>query len=187
MELLPDTSVRQSDAAPHLSPRGRAGNALLLLSIFFLACMEIPLAFGQNPDAANGDALSREFNQSAISAMVSIHQAKDHMATVISKNLPGAFYDPGLAAEAYEKVRMAEVSATTTGDQQTASLLTSYFTKIKNWADKYKADRQNMNATRTMTHDLLAKDSEWQSIEACEKALNTLLVNRTYAPIGSCQ
>ena len=186
MKLLPATCRLGSGASPRPYSKRRVCNALWLRSFLFVACLGMPLAFGQNSSAAN-EGLSKEFTQSAISAMVSIHQVKDNIATVVAKNLPNGYYDPSLAAQAYEKLRIAETSTSTYGDQQTATLLTSYFTKVKNWAEKYKADRQSLNATRTMSHDVLGQDSDWHSIDACEKALNRLLTDRTYIPVRSCQ
>lgn len=125
--------------------------------------------------------------QSATSALIAIHQAKQNIATVVTKNLPLAYYNPDLAARAYDQVRQSQIAATTNGDQQAAALLNSYFTNVKTWADKYKADRQSMNATNTMGEDILSDDAGWQAIESCEKAFNTMLANRVYNNIPSCQ
>ena len=84
-------------------------------------------------------------------------------------------------------MRQSQIVATTNGDQQAATLLNSHFMKVKAWADKYKAARQSMNATDTIGENPLARDSDWQAIESCEEALNTMLIKRVYNAIPSCQ
>jgi hypothetical protein len=144
------------------------------------------VAFGQNSSANAPEGLSRQFKHSANSAMVSIHQVKQNVARILESNLPTGYYDPQLSAKAYENVRAAETNATTHGDQQTAVLLSSYFTKVKSWVEKYKQQRQDMNATRTMGEDFLGDDPDWQAINTCEKELNSLLTSGTYSEIRSC-
>jgi hypothetical protein len=158
-----------------------------LICVVLLRLLGYQFALGQDASTNAQDKLSRQFTQSATSAMVSLHQVKQNIATVLEKNLPGGYYDPNLAARAYENVRTAQTDATTNGDQQTATLLDAYFTKVKTWAEKYKAARQSMNATRTMGEDFLTDDPEWQAINTCEKALNTLLTQGVYHEIRSCQ
>lgn len=142
---------------------------------------------GQSSSSDSQDRLSTAFTQAATSAVIGIHQSKQNIANVVNKNLPSGYYNPNLAAQAYEQVRQAQIVAKTNGDQQAATLLNSYFTKVKSWAEKYKSDRQSMNATNTMGQDVLGQDPEWQAIESCEKGLNTMLTNRVYSDIASCQ
>ena len=156
------------------------------------ACLTIILllilpssGLAESPDSL--DRLSTAFTQSATSALIAIYQSKQNIATVVKRNLPSAYYNPELAVRAYGQVRQSEIAATTNGDQQAAALLNSYFTKVKRWGDKYEAARQAMNATNTIGEDPLANDSDWQAIESCEKAFNTMLLKRVYNDIASCQ
>jgi hypothetical protein len=119
--------------------------------------------------------------------MVSIHQLKQSFATLVTKNLPIGYYSPNVGAQTYEKVRMAQVNTTTDGDQQAAVVLNSYFMKVKRWTEKYKADRQSMDATKTMNQDFLSQDADWLTIQACESALNIMLADRSYNNIPLCQ
>jgi hypothetical protein len=141
----------------------------------------------QTPPSDAQNSLSAAFTKPATSALIAIHQAKQNIANVVAKNLPIGYYNPNLAAQAYDQVRQAQIAATTNGDQQAAALLDKYFTKVKAWAEQYKAARQSMNATRTMGENMLAQDSGWQAIETCEKAFNAMLVNRVYNEIASCE
>jgi hypothetical protein len=135
----------------------------------------------------NPNGLSAAFTKPATSALIAIHQAKQNIANVVSKNLPLGYYNPDLAAQAYDQVRQSQIAATTNGDQQAAALLGKYFTKVKTWGEQYKVARQDMDATNTMGENMLAQDSGWQAIESCEKAFNTMLVNRVYNEIASCE
>lgn len=141
----------------------------------------------QSPSSDSQEQLSAPFTKSATSALVAIHQAKQNIANVVSKNLPIGYYDPSLAARAYDQVRQSQIDASTNGDQQAAAQLNSYVTKVKTWAEQYKAARQSMNASRTMGENMLAQDAGWQAVESCEKGLNTMLVNRVYHEIASCR
>jgi hypothetical protein len=162
--------------------------ATLPQACVLLWLLAIPgLMTAQDVGANANDQLSGKFVQSATVALVSIRDVKQNIATVLSKNLPSGYYDPKLGTDAYEKVRLADVSATTNGDQQAAKLLDTYFAKVKTWAESYKTDRANMNANRTMGEDFLSDDSVYQAIQACEKAYNTMLVNRSYLEIAECR
>jgi hypothetical protein len=159
--------------------------------VFALTCILLLLLVRSgNANAQDADAntkLSRQFSQSATAALVSIHRAKENIATVVSKNLPGGYYNPNLAAQAYEQVRAAQLSANSNGDQQAATLLSSYFTKVRTWAEGHKLDRQSLNATRTMGENAMSQDQDWQAIDSCEQALNAMLISGQYSSIPSCQ
>jgi hypothetical protein len=142
----------------------------------------------QSSSSDSKPGLSKAFTQSATTALIAIHQSKQNIADVVTRNLPSGYYNPNLAAQAYDQVRRSQIAASTDDDQQAATLLNSYFTKVKTWAEQYKTARQSMNATNTMGgQDMLAQDSTWQAIESCEKAFNTMLINRVYNDIPSCQ
>jgi hypothetical protein len=136
--------------------------------------------------ANSQEGLSKAFTQSATTALIAIHQAKQNIANVVSKNQPIGYYNPNLAAQAYDQVRQSQIAASTGGDQQAATLLNAYFMKVKTWAEQYKAARESMNATNTMGENMLAQDSGWQAIESCEKSFNTMLINRVYNDIPAC-
>jgi len=157
------------------------------VGLTFILLLILPSSGLADPSPDSLDRLSTAFTQSATSALIAIYQSKQNIAAVVKRNLPSGYYNPDLAARAYDQVRQSEIAATTNGDQQAAILLNSYFMRVKAWADKYKAARQSMNATNTMGEDPLGQDSDWQAIESCEKALNTMLSKRVYNDIASCQ
>lgn len=163
----------------------------LVRSLCVVNCLALVLSLNAGSAIAqepNGEkTLSKQFTQSAITAMVSIHQAKESIATVVDQNLPDAYYNPNLASRATLDVRTAKIEATTNDDQQVAAMLDSYFVKVQNWGLKYKSARESMNATHTTGERFLANDSEWQAIEACEKGLNSVLTARNYSNVASCQ
>ena len=152
--------------------------------MILLLSFTVTSAIAQTQNDENG--LSKQFTESAITAMVSIHQVKESIATVVSKNLPGAYYDPHLASRAELDVRTTQLQATTSDDQQTAAMLNSYFSKLRNWGLKYKSARESMNGTNTTSEKFLENDADWQAILACEKGLNAMLTARSYNDIASC-
>ena len=157
------------------------------MALLFLSFQGLASPMWQTSPQDPQTGLSKEFLQPATSALISIHQAKQNIANVISKNLPIGYYDPSLAAQAYDQVRQSQIAATTNGDHQAATLLNSYFAKVKAWADQYKADRESMNASRTMGEDFLSDDTVWQAIQACEKGFNEMLASRAYKDIAECK
>ena len=187
MKCLSNTPVSSMTGSAKTATRTLAKLCLSLIWVVVLIGLELGSVRGQDAAPGAGSMLSSQFTQSATSALVGIHQAKQNIATVLTKNLPNAYYNPDLAARAYEQVRTAQVGATTDGDKDAALLLNSYFMKVKNWADKYKEARRSMNATRTMGEDFLREDTDWQAIETCEKALNNVLIHRAYNDVPSCR
>jgi hypothetical protein len=144
----------------------------------------------QSLQAQNTDPqqkLSKGFMDSATSALVNIHSVKQNILNIVQNNLPSGYYDPKLAMSAYEQVRQAQIAATTNGDQQAAAQLGTYFQQVKSWAEKYKEARQDMDATDTMNRDDITEDPQLQSIDACEKGLNNMLISRVYTNVDSCQ
>src|SRR4051794_5201858 len=120
-------------------PLARESNRLLLpLACCCFVCIAFSFAVGQQSSASEQHKLSRQFTQSATSTMVSLHNVKQNAARILERNLPSGYYDHQLSAQAYENLRAAETNASTQGDQQTAGLLNSYFTKVKSWLEKYK-------------------------------------------------
>lgn len=152
--------------------------------VVLVLLLNAAMATAQAQGEENG--LSKQFTQSAITAMASIHQVKESIATVVAKNLPGAYYNPRLGSQADLDVRSAQLQATTSADQEAATLLNSYFNKVRNWGLKYKSARESMNGTQTIDEKFLENDSEWQAIETCEKGLNAVLTARTYSNVPSC-
>jgi hypothetical protein len=119
--------------------------------------------------------------------MVSIHSVKQNILNIVQNNLPSGYYDPKLATTAYDQMRQAQIAATTNGDQQAAALLGTYFQQVKSWADKYKEARKDMDATDTMNRNDITQDPQLQSLDACEKGLNSMLVSGVYTNVDSCQ
>lgn len=189
MNICRSTSARNYGSRLATRVLLRAGVSIALLVIVTrigLAADPALQSADSSPDPST--LLSDEFRKPATSALIAIHQAKQNIAKVVTKNLPIGYYNPNLAAQAYDQVRQSQIAAQTDGDQQAATLLNSYFTKVRTWAEQYKAARQSMDATNTMAGpEMLADDSDWQAIESCEKAFNAMLDSRVYNAIASCE
>lgn len=161
--------------------------SLVFCAGVFVLILSPRLQGQQDANANSHDMLSRQFTKSATTAMVSIHELKESIANVISKNLPNGSYNPTLAARAYQGLRAAELDATSEGDNKTVPLLDFYFTKVRTWGNKYSTERRSLNATDTMGENVLDNDSDWIAIQACEKSLNSLLRDRKYNYIHLCK
>lgn len=156
---------------------------LLLTSLTLLATPH-----WQAQVADSSQKLSKAFMDAATQALVSIHSVKQSVLNIVENNLPTAtgYFDPKLATTAYEQLRQAQIAAKTSGDQQAATLLGNYFQQVKAWADKYKDARQSMDADNTMNRSDITQDPQLQTLNACEKGLNSMLISRVYRNVDSC-
>lgn len=160
--------------------------ALALVSLILTSRL-LASPIWQAQDADPQQKLSKGFMDAATSALVSIHSVKQNILNIVVNNLPSGYYDPKLGTAAYQQVRQAQIAASTNGDQQAATLLGNYFQQVKTWAEGYKEARQNMDATNTMNKNDITQDPQLQSLDACEKGLNSMLVSGSYSPVDSCQ
>jgi len=165
----------------------RRSLAFEVVFVMSLTLLATPLLQAQVADSSQ--KLSKGFMDAGTQALASIHSVKQRVLTIVENNLPAASgnFDPQLGTAAYEKVRQAQIAATTSGDQQSATLLGNYFKQVKAWADKYKEARQSMDATNTMNRSDITQDPQLQMLDACEKGLNSMLISGTYSSVDSCQ
>jgi hypothetical protein len=78
------------------------------------------------------------------------------------------------------------VAATTPGDMQSFALLRNEFDNLSNWAGSVIAERQALNATKTVDPNMMQNDQELQKISTCSNFLSGMLVSGTFADDASC-
>jgi hypothetical protein len=146
----------------------------------------VPLG-GQAGDNSS-DKLSPAFSQAAVGALADIYRWKESArAAAKSDVVPDLNPARPLKTSAYEHVRRAQISATTQGDQQAATMLEKNFSDVNAWVDKLIDARKNMDATNVVEPGSVDQDPDLVRINTCEKAFNAMLGNGTFAPIAECQ
>jgi hypothetical protein len=78
------------------------------------------------------------------------------------------------------------VAAVTPGDQQAFQLLRNEFDNLSNWADSLIAERQSLNATKTVDPNITQNDQALAKLSACSNFLSSILVSGTFADDASC-
>ncbi len=133
------------------------------------------------------DALSREFAREAIGLLAEMREWRGAIGTTRSYNVqftgtwPQDYHD---RVEA--DLQRVAVAAVTPGDQQALQLLRNEFDNLSNWADSLIAERQSLNATKTVDPNMTQNDQALAKLSACSNFLSSMLVSGTFADDASC-
>ena len=133
------------------------------------------------------DALSREFAREAIGLLAEMREWRGAIGTTRSYNVqftgtwPQDYHD---RVEA--DLQRVAVAAMTPGDQQALQLLRNEFDNLSNWANSVIAERQSLNATKTVDPNMTQNDQALAKISACSNFLSSMLVSGTFADDASC-
>jgi hypothetical protein len=139
------------------------------------------------PPSPPPDALSREFAREAIGLLAEMREWRGAVGTTRSYNVqftgtwPQDYHD---RVEA--DLQRVAVAATTPGDMQSLTLLRNEFDNLSNWADSVIAERQSLNATKTVDPNMTQNDQALQKLSTCSNFLSGMLVSGTFADDASC-
>ena len=149
--------------------------------------LTLPGVEGGDANASQPETMSREFASTALGAVALMREWRVAIETMISQQLPIAgTYFQDFQDRAVEGMRQAGVVAANSQDQQAYQLLQTGFSLQAKWAGNAIATRQALDATRTMSPDVLKNDVELQKISDCSKSLGPMLAIRRYADIPTC-
>jgi len=139
------------------------------------------------PSSPPLDALSREFAREAIGLLAEMREWRGAIGTTRSYNVPFAGTWPQDYHDRIEAdLQRVSVAAMTPGDQQALQLLTNEFGNLSNWANNVIAERQSLNATKTVDPDVTQNDQDLKKISACSNFLGGMLVSGTFSDDLSC-
>jgi hypothetical protein len=133
------------------------------------------------------DALSREFAREAIGLLAEMREWRGAIGTTRTYNVqftgtwPQDYHD---RVEA--DLQRVAVAAVTPGDQQALQLLRNEFDNLSNWANSVIAERQALNATKTVDPNMTQNDQALAKLSACSNFLSGMLVSGTFADDASC-
>ena len=139
------------------------------------------------PAAPPPDALSREFAREAIGLLAEMREWRGAIGTTRSYNVPFVGTWPQDYHDRVEAdLRRVAVAAVTPGDQQTLQLLGNEFDNLSNWANSVIAERQALNATKTVDPNMMQNDQALRKLSECSNFLSSMLVSGTFADNPAC-
>jgi hypothetical protein len=151
--------------------------------------LTIPLAASAAPPPAAPppDALSREFAREAIGLLAEMREWRGAIGTTRSYNVPFVGTWPQDYHDRVEAdLQRVAIAARTSADQQAFQLLRNEFDNLSNWASSVIAERQQLNATKTVDPNMMQNDQALAKISACSNFLSSMLVSGTFADDASC-
>jgi len=89
-------------------------------------------------------------------------------------------------ARVEEGLRQATEAASTEADRNALQLLRNESGKLAGWASAVFAERQALNAARTVDPNALQNDAALARITSCGRFLNAMLVSGDFADDSSC-
>ncbi len=133
------------------------------------------------------EGLSREFAREAISVLAEMREWRGAVGTVRSYNVPFAGTWPQDYHDRVESNLMQVAVAASTGpDQDALQLLRNEFDNLSNWASSVIAERQALNATKTVNPDVTQNDQALAKISNCSSFLSSMLVSGMFADSPNC-
>jgi len=146
--------------------------------------LTIPLSASSAPPPAAPppDALSKEFAREAIGLLAEMREWRGAILTTRSYNVPFVGTWPQDYHDRIEAdLQRVAVAATTPGDQEALQLLRNEFNNLSNWANSVIAERQSLNATKTVSPDMVQNDDQLKKISDCSNFLSNMLVSGTFS------
>lgn len=152
------------------------------------AAAAAPQPHGTQNEASSGNAMSDRFMNAAIQDLALIKHWRSVLAYGVTKGVPG---DGSRLVIEHDKsaegLRLANVAASTNGDQQAMQLLNNHFNNVNSWNDTLISERKNMNtANYSMTENALSQDPTYQKIAACSEFLAKMLPSGQFSDDGTC-
>jgi hypothetical protein len=139
------------------------------------------------PAAPPPDALSREFAREAIGLLAEMREWRGAIGTTRSYNVPFVGTWPQDYHDRVEAdLQRVAVAAVTPGDQQALQLLGNEFDNLSNWANSVIAERQALNATKTVDPNMMQNDQALRKLSECSNFLSSMLVSGTFADNPAC-
>jgi hypothetical protein len=133
------------------------------------------------------ERLTREFAREAIAVLAEMREWRGAVGTVRSYNVPFVGTWPqDYHDRAGTSLSQVAVAATTPADRDALQLLRNEFDNLSNWAGNVIAERQALNATKTVDPNVMQNDQALAKISDCSSFLSSMLVSGVFADNASC-
>jgi len=131
--------------------------------------------------------LSRDFARLAIAELAEMREWRGAVGTILAYGVPVVGTWPrDYRDRAEADLNQVSVTAATGPDHEAMQLLQNEFTNLENWANNVVATRQALDATKTVSSDVIQNDQALTKITACGRFLSSMLVSGSFADDPSC-
>jgi hypothetical protein len=139
------------------------------------------------PGAPAPDALSREFAREAIGLLAEMREWRGAIGTTRSYNVQFTGTWPQDYRDRVEAgLQHISVAATAPADGDALQLLRNEFDNLSSWAVAVIAERQNLNATKTVDPNVTQNDQVLAKLSDCSTFLSNMVVSGSFADSTSC-
>lgn len=131
--------------------------------------------------------MSKQFQQSAISALAQMREWRGAIIALITTGMPVA----GTWSQDYHDrvetdLMQTTLAASTDADHQALQLLQREFDLLAEWADNVLGEREALNAARNIDPNSLQNDATLAKISKCAQFLSSMIVSDTFSDDSSC-
>jgi hypothetical protein len=149
--------------------------------------LTIPVAASSAPPPPPPEGLSKEFAREAIAVLAEMREWRGAIGAIRSYNVPFTGTWPQDYRDRVEAdVQRLSVAASTSSDQDAFQLLSTEFDNLANWTGNVIAERQALNATKTVDPNVMQNDQALTKISSCSSFLSAMLVSGAFADSPSC-
>lgn len=149
--------------------------------------LTIPVAASSAPPPPPPEGLSKEFAREAIAVLAEMREWRGAIGAIRSYNVPFTGTWPQDYHDRVEAdVQRLSVAASTSPDQDALQLLVTEFDNLSNWTSNVIAERQALNATKTVDPNVMQNDQALAKISSCSSFLSAMLVSGAFADNPSC-
>jgi hypothetical protein len=133
------------------------------------------------------EGLSKEFAREAIGVLAEMREWRGAIGAVRSYNVPfTGTWPQDYHDHAEASFQHVSVAASTAADRDALQLLRNEFDNLSNWASSVVAERQALNATKTVDPNMTQNDQALTKISSCSSFLGAMLVSGAFADSPSC-
>jgi len=134
------------------------------------------------------DNMSKDFQRIAVFTLAEMREWKGAISTLITSGIPVAGTWPQDYHDRVEADLMqAALTASTDPDRQALQLLQKEYTLLSEWAGKVIAEREALNAARTIDPNSLQNDQSLAKISKCGQFLSSMIVGGNFYDDSSCE
>lgn len=133
------------------------------------------------------ELLSKEFARLAIALLAEMREWRGAVGTILMYGVPVVGTWPADYRDRTEAdLNQVAVSATTEGDHEAVRLIQYEFRNLDNWTNNVVGTRQSLDATKTVSPDVIQSDQVLNKISACSRFLSSMLVSGSFADDPNC-
>jgi hypothetical protein len=133
------------------------------------------------------EGLSKEFAREAIAVLAEMREWRGAIGTTRSYNVPFTGTWPQDYHDHMEaSLQHVAIAASTDSDHDALQLLENDFENLSSWAGDVIAERQALNATKTVDPNMMQNDQTLAKISTCSSFLSSMLVSGVFADSPSC-